>query len=370
MDEVSQFITEARNKGLNDSQIKQLLLTNGWTEAQAQTVLLGLSVPAAPIPGQGTSEGRHASSAQQSKKEEKSISALEAALQHVLLWVFTFTSSIMIGVVSFVLFGSDSNSSEALLTYLVVELVTFIPFLILFGQYLRQFRKQPDLKTGKVWSIITIVLHSLGLIGALTTFILVIVLVHDGDSSAVLASSAAIAVMNALVVGAYVAANFVKPSYRWRTRLLPFFPIALFILIAFFGVLALTRVGPLKADDETRQRLVDTTNAIKDETKDNKALPESILGIDADTEGISYKKLSSSTYRLCANFNKDTDSYSYGDDGPTSDDYISKYDFEGTDNGNQCFTLESSYLTSRAESQYYYNSTDGMDGDAQVMQLN
>ncbi len=351
MNNVKQFVAEARSKGLHDEQIKQLLINAGWAETEAQVAVLDLSIPSAPHTAQDTSSVEpsqsqpHANVNPHTKVNDKSISALEAALQHVLLWVFTITTSIMIGVVSYELFGARSGSSETLLTYLVLEVFTFIPFAILFSNYLKKFRKQSDLKTGKVWSIITIVLHSLGLIGALATFVLVLVLVDGGDdTTALLVSSAAIATMNALVVSAYVIANFVKPTYAWRKKVLPLFPILLLVLISIFGILALVRVGPLRADDQTRKQLVSIVKAIREEAKSSKSLPATLQDVDANTVGVSYAKQTNTKYQLCADFNKGIDSGYDRGNYDIDDTYISTYDFEAENNGQQCFTIKATSL--------------------------
>jgi hypothetical protein len=339
--ELQQFIDKARTHGMSDQQITKLLLDQGWEERQVQTAILGLEVPrptAAPI--------HNPASGHPISVEKKSIGPLEAALQHVMLWVFTLSTSIMIGVVSASLFGSDNSSSETLLTYLVVETVTFIPFCLIFVNYLRQFVRERDLATGKVWSILTIVFHSVGFIGSLITLLLVAILVHDKDTSAALVASGAICLMNAFVVTAYVTANFVKPQYVWRGIVIKFFPVALFVLIAIFGVIALTRVGPLRHDDQARQRLVTVVEAVHTNVKSNKKLPDNLSSLNVDSSGVTYKKTSSSTYSLCATFSTDNSKGdSYHADGPVNDAYADKYQFEHTTKGENCFAIESQDLT-------------------------
>jgi hypothetical protein len=344
VDGVQQFIADARAKGMDDAHIRELLLGNGWVAGQIDAALGGLNVPPppaavapAPAPSLGVAP---ASPTPATPAGRPSISALEAALQHVLLWLFTATSSVMIGIVSATLFGSGDGSSESLLTYVVMETVTFLPFLGLFYYYLRQQKKQPDLTTGRVWSIITIVLHSIGALGAIIALILILVLVRDGDTAAGLAASTAIAVMNILVVAAYVLANFTKThNTRFHRRALVAFPIALAVLVASFGVLALVRVGPLRADDQTRQNLVSSAESVRSYTKSNDRLPATAAQVPKLAEGVSYKKLTSSTYELCATFNNDRKGY--GDKTISDDSYISKYEFENNEAGENCWTFKS-----------------------------
>lgn len=334
---MNDFVAEARQKGMSDDEIMHLLVANGWSEVQARAKVSGLTVP--PPPPINGSVAMPAANQMPTHGKRPSIGALEAALQHVLLWLFTGTSSVMIGIVSAALFTDQGGSSTTLLTYVVVEAVTFVPFLALFVYYLRQQRRQPELTTGKVWSIITIVLHSIGTVGSLIGFVLVILLVHDNSSSAELAASAAIFVLDVLVVAAYSLANFVKVrSQALRHLLLMIFPAALFVVVAVFGVIALVRVGPLKADDQTSQNLVTVTKQVHKYAQTNDALPATYDTIGTLPNGVSYQKLSSYTYKLCASFRHAADGYTnYGD--TIDDSYASAYDFTPSGSGKNCFTV-------------------------------
>lgn len=340
---VQKFVDEARAKGFTNDQIVQLLVDGGWPLLQAQAAVIGLQIPK---PMQEHHDQPELSG--NGQKSRRSISALEAALQHILLWVFTITSSVMLSIVSASLFGEGSNSSDILLTYLVVELVTFVPFLVLYIHYFNKFRKHNDLATGKIWSIITIVFHSVGFVGAIISLLLFIVLADGSDRGAGVAASIAIAVMNAVVVIAYATANFVKPVHKWRLHVLLAFPMMLFILIGFFGMIALNRVGPLKADAQTRKDLTSTVKQIRQYTKNHKQLPDSLVQLDAPKKGITYTIKSKAQYKLCADFNRDTNDADYRSAEPISDEYVYEYDFEYAKSGVDCFVVDAMALT-------YYN---------------
>ena len=354
MDGAKQFIDEARAKGMDDDKIRDLLTGNGWSAGQVDSALNGLTVP--PAPGLPVPPPPAVSA--NTAPARPSISALEAALQHILLWLFTGMSSIMIGVVSAALFGATDGSSNALLTYVVLELVTFAPFCGLFIYYLKQQKNRPEITTGKVWSIITIVLHSLGLVGSIIALVLFIVLVRDDASVAGVAASIAIGIMNALVVSAYVLANVVKASpSKLRHRLLQAFPVALFVLISIFGVLALMRVGPLKADDQTRQNLVDVTKSVHDYATTNNKLPASSTDIAVTKEGVTYKMQSTYIYQLCAEFNRVGKGYypNYRASTISDDSYIGTYDFSNGNKGENCWTIHNMTLENSSNPAYCLN---------------
>ncbi len=355
MEGMESFIAEARAKGVSDEKIRKLLLKNGWDEMHVDVALLGIEVPKAPDTSKTalagatrlTPDTSNADAGQPagSTAGNRSISALQASLHHVLLWVFTATSTVMIGIVASALFGRGSGSSESLLTYIVMEIVTFVPFAVLFYLYFRQLRKDEWLGTGRVWSIITIVLHSIGLIAALITMLLAVLLVHNENTKALLVGGAAVAVMNALVIAAYSWANFSKRFPALRRRYLLAFPLLLLALISAFGVLALMRVGPLREDDQKRQALVDTVKAVKEYTDTNKRLPATLAEVPGAAQDIRYKQTAAkSRYTLCADFNQASGQDPYFSDEGMTDAYIEKYNFGRTKKGENCWTITASQL--------------------------
>lgn len=342
--ELQPFIDQARQRGIDDAQIIQLLVDQGWQEPTAKAAVYGLTVPSPqsmPVASQASTDA--VDTKKSAVHHRPSLGALEAALQHVLLWVFTFATTVALGFASFALFGSSSDSSsETLLTFLVVELVTFVPFVVFFTHYLRKQKATPELGTNKIWSIITIVFHSVGLMSALVSLLLTVILVQDDTSMPILAWSSAVAAINAAVVVAYVTANFAKIANSTKRMILIGFPIALFVIILIFSLLALSKVGPLRADDETRQQLVEIVEAVKDHTEDSASLPESLSVVSVDASGVTYRKISTSTYELCAVFNVGGgDGYYGSSESPVNDDYVSDYDFSNEDSGENCFVVES-----------------------------
>lgn len=100
MDDAKEYVAQAREKGLSDDQIKQMLIDSGWTVAQARAVLYDLKIPVAPqLRIRQDSPAAAQLPVQATSASTNSIGALEAAFQHVLLWVFTATTTVMFGVV-------------------------------------------------------------------------------------------------------------------------------------------------------------------------------------------------------------------------------------------------------------------------------
>lgn len=355
MNDLRTFIDNAREKGLDDTRIKKMLDGGGWTEGQIDAALLGLEIPTAPSQSVDKATAKLTAAGDMSQAEAKparhGLPALPAALHHVFLWIFTLTSTIMITIVATVLFGASGGSSETLLTYVVMELLTFLPFVFAYAYYLRKRKADEALGTGKVWSVLTIVFHSIGLIGSLIAFVLILVLVHDSDTVAGLLSSGALVLVNLFVVLTYAIANFTHSSSTLKRRYLIAFPALLFLIISSFAVVALAKVGPIKADDQTRQNLVQASEAVKEYVRDNKKLPASLSQISVEP-GINYRRVNDVEYELCANFVLEEDSDSFYREEGLRDDYVDTYMFGNESSGKQCWTIENSQLSDAKIEQY------------------
>lgn len=192
-------------------------------------------------------------------------------------------------------------------------------------------------------------LHSVGLIGALIAFLLVLFSAESAENRLWgLAWSSAVVVMNALVVVAYVVANFWNGKQSFRKIILVSFPIALFIMIISFGVYAQEKVGPLQKDVKTRERVVAVVESIRVYSEAENSLPGAITQFEADTDGIRYERKSSDTYRWCATVNRGSSDQNY-QSLTIRDTYVYKNDFVARNDGEQCFTIE-------AEALYTYGS--------------
>lgn len=195
--------------------------------------------------------------------------------------------------------------------------------------------------TGRVWSIITIVFHSIGLLGAIVSFILVLLLVHNSAFKAGVISSATIGIMDALVVAAYVIANFSKvPLSQGRRKFLTIFPAALFVLIATLALFALLHVGPLRADDQTKQNLATTVNKVHQYVSTNKHLPDNLTALNGAPSGVTYQRLSADTYNVCAAFKVNHDNGGYNGTDGMDDSYVDASEFDTGHAGNNCWKFQ------------------------------
>lgn len=350
------FIKQARHKGLSDEKITELLKSNGWTDDQIQGGLYGLSVPKAPgaphvpTPPAGTPQPPKTLSPA-AGVGRPTISALSASLQHVLLWLFTATSSVMFGVAAGVLYDMNTNGvsdfGRFLTIFLVVELVSFIPFAVFYFVYLRSQRKEPELQTGRVWSIITVVLHSIGLVSATIAFILILCFVRNEAVGPSALYAGGLLVMNLLVVVAYVVANFSPTTLKGRRWILWALPVGSLVLIIGFTVALIVGNAQRGSDAGIRADLVSATESVREYANDHNRLPDNLKQAGYSEGNLTYSKDSSYAYQLCAEFSRSAQGASaYTSYDNQSDSYINESTFYNDRSGRQCFTLYNPELRS------------------------
>jgi len=333
MTEIDTFVKEARQKQLSDEAIRKALASQGWSNEEIDLGLAGLHVPRkqdqpTSTPARGT------------------LSPLMAALHHILLWFFTGSSTVtIIGVVAS-LFG-ETVSTEALAAMIAVTIITFIPYAVLFGVFLGLDRKRNAIAPGKVWSIITVCLHSIGaMIAAIT---LVVTLITDGSMS-VLTGAGLVLLLDGIIVTTYSFAAF-SLTHTPKLRKVVIY-LHLPILIVLFGILSLfsvMQIGPAKHDDALRQSMVTTVQKVQAYTRAHNAIPQNGNDVATSPE-IHYTKKSTTTYELCGDFQLHTSGAStpYSDNPATAtqDTYVYK-DMFTYGNNQRCFLFESGFLTTK-----------------------
>lgn len=347
MADIRTFITEARTKGLSDEQIREALKAQGWDPAVIEVGLSGLEVPVASTVSQ-PSGGQVAAADQR-----PSLHSLMAALHHVLLWFFTASSTVTIVSVVASLMGV-TISSTALSTMIAITVITFTPYAIFFILYLLQARRKPGLVPGKVWSIITICLHSIGaMIAAIT---LVVSVINSGEQTVML-SALLILCLDLLVVVTYSFAAFtpVKLALPRKIITLAYLPL-LFVLFGILFIMSVLQLGPARHDLQLREDMAATVRKVVTYTHDHNQLPKDggdvVVGKD-----VRYSYKTKTTYDVCGTFqvssSRNSSRVDYGSTEPLSDDYVYEDMFEAGAKGERCFTLTSSRLETPRNDFYY-----------------
>jgi hypothetical protein len=339
MPETYSFVEEARKKGLSDDAIRDALRAKGWDVALIEPALLGLEVPAAP----SEQPAAHVPST--------SLSPLMAAMQHVLLWFFVASSTVTIASVVASLSGINV-SAQVLASMIAVTLITFTPYAALFLIYVLKLRRTPGLIPGKVWSIITVCLHSVAAMAAGIT--LVVTLINSGDYS-VWVSALLILILDLIVVVTYVLAAFATKLRRTRkVTVIAHLPVLLLLFGTLF-IMSLLQLGPARHDEQLRKDMAATATAVRDFATTHKTLPTDSSAVVKGSD-IRYAKKSETTYELCGTFQatrRSSSSYYYASAASLSDAYPYESQFEVSGSGEHCFTITSSPLEERQTPIYY-----------------
>jgi hypothetical protein len=339
MSEIDSFVEAARKKGLSDDSIRSALEAEGWDKALVGPALLGLEVPKAPT----TNTASH-------QPQGATLSPLMAAMQHVLLWFFVAASTVTIASVVASLSGVNI-SAQVLASMIAVTLITFTPYAVLFLVFALKLKKIPDLIPGKVWSIITICLHSIAAMIAGIT--LVVTLIVAGDYNVWL-SALLILILDLIVITTYVFAAFgTKLRAIRKIVVIAHLPVLLLLFGTLF-IMSLLQLGPARHDEQLRKDLVTTAQSVHSFATLHHALPTTGSDVVKNHE-ISYAKKSATSYELCATFQasaRRASGYYYTPDS-LSDDYIYDSQFETTGSGKHCFVIASSPLEESQRTRYY-----------------
>ncbi len=339
MQEIDTFIKEAKEKGLDDATIRKALETNGWDTAQIDLALSGIVVPK---PQDGTNSAPN-TPVTTPHTTHPSLSPLMAALHHVILWFFTASSAVAIGGTVASLYGWQV-STNALASMIAVTLITFIPYAVLFFTFLVKTRKTPSLIPGKVWSIITICLHS---VGVMIAAIVAVINIVTGGEQVYLVGAALILLLDLIIVTTYSLAAFGFGKLAGLRKVI--ISLHLILLVAMFGILfslSLLKLGPAQHDETLRKDMSEVVYKIAQKTKQQNKLPSSITDINSNPS-ITYKTTGDKTYQLCSDFQTSNMSLAHSREyysNATTDAYSDESQFYTSASGNQCFDFTSDYL--------------------------
>jgi len=348
MTAISDFITQARNSGISDDVTRQALEAQGWDKGTIDFAMSGISVPSPETNTDLTPQPQV-----MAQPKTPSLSPLMSALQHVLLWFFMIAASVSIFTITSSLLGDMSSNMNWVITAIAIVGLTFTPYAVLFALYLSKLKAQPDMIPSKVWSTITICFFSLGALGAAITLLIAIINNNEGYGNGTILGACIMLVLSVVILLTYIFAAFgIKLSKARKIILTISLPVIITILGGLFTVYFLN-YGSARADATTRINLSTTVDNIRKETLSLDRLPTAQEAATLiATNGITYEKTDSTSYKICANFITDssrTGYYSYSSYGANSDrtvddSYISESDFYSK-SGNRCFLLKSAYLS-------------------------
>lgn len=304
---------------------------------------------------------------------------LAAALHHTLLWFFSFTTTMTLGVLVATLFGYQT-SAGVITSFVATSLVSLAVYGAFYLAYLKRYRKDQTATTGRIWPAITIVIHSLAALSGLVAVFAAVLASPQKGKSAFIVCAVIVIWLNLLIVAVYALADFASlGQQRLRRFVLTAYPIVLALIVGGFAVAGLTRVGPLKHDADIRGKMVKAAGEIRHKSETNRVLPKEQEAASVMPEGVEYELKESTVYRLCADFQavNRTDFAPYGlfdmmyypqpnpfidEEQKLTDSMPLDSDFANDKPGRQCFDIESSsadLIRNEAE----YNRNQGVDLD-------
>lgn len=353
------FIETSRELGLSDEEILEEALESGWRRSSVILALHEVSLPApdAPVTHEdeaivSSAAGSVSSPSALERVEpsttvvsvpeptgERKIGVLLTVLHSVAVWVYLVSAVPAIGVSIFSLLtgNGDSSFSSFVVAIIIASTlllaVTQVALIVTLG-------KNREIVASKVFNILTIAATVLSLVGIITTLIIVLLTTNDHILEWVCSLAVLAGIEVVFLLQSYNLA-FNKSGSK-HSLLIPILTLA---LVSVLGLgLTINNVAisaQAKIDTETSRAMASVASKIAAEARENGALPGSI-----QSDEVTYRKTSVSTYDLCANFLLDTTYDSgYYDSAPIRDDYVSEYDFSTHRSGEQCFSLENAYLT-------------------------
>lgn len=286
-------------------------------------------------------------------EQKTKLPILQAVIHHVSLWVFLFCSiPAIIYLVSFLMDSGTASYSDltTLTTFASVLLVSGGLYVVMYAIYIRKTLKDyPNLKTGKVFSILTIAGSTVGAVISgivlLSTMMSSILLGNDTSSSAIL-SSLLITIIFSATILTYFATDFMNTATRGRKLFTRFAPAVTGLILLGMFALSFTAIPSVAADSATQRNLVETTDQIVLFTEEHGALPniEEFQHVNTH-DGITFENTGHDTYELCAVFERDTTDNDYAmRDLPIQDRHTVEWNFNTHSSGNHCFAMQSSYL--------------------------
>ena len=340
-DALERFVARARALGLADEAIADLAHDAGWSEAPVRIALADLE---ARTPSAPPTQPAHATqpvplpqptAAPRSEAEQPgddaadrasrrpSISPPVAAIHHVALWFFTGTATPLIPVVLGAIRRGDDDAPTTIARFTAVLAIAGALYGVLLVVYLRRALHPPYPTANRVWSTITICIHMIGAVTALTfaTVYLVEQLSEAPDGSAPpgawIGWSLLVALVHAAITVLYLTATFLGPRMRGRRAVLIGAPVV--VLAVLVGVLAysLAALPGVRHDVAVRADVAETAVAVGEFAAAHGRLPDDAEFHDLDTpDGVDYEAdgprsgipTSEHRYELCAEFERESHS--------------------------------------------------------------
>ena len=339
-------------------------------------------------------------------KSRPQLSAIMMVIHHISLWVFLLTAvPLMIGLILLISsknsdFFYNSGSFETLISFIVVLCVTGGLYGSLFFYYFKKLKYNPELQTGRIFSLINIAFSLITVIGSTITLIVTMVnyLLLGRDKSTVdyfagvsapaennFPTSTVLVTLSLIILYGsvfitYFASDFMKPTIvdkngeqviaPKRKVIMLTSTLTSFVLLAILLITSFAFMPSAIKDSKTVDSVSSAMRAIHDNVNEKGELlsPEEFNRLPG-SENMTYKIVNDFEYDICAEFENDTSNnrYSYGYDDRIDDS--STYRTQQHEKGNHCFEFYNYDLKTKYEDEKLtkgypdYSTVPGVDSN-------
>lgn len=337
-------------------------------------------------------------------KSRPQLSAIMMVVHHISLWVFLLTAvPLMIGLILIISsksgeFFYNSGSFETLISFIVVLCVTGGLYGSLFFYYFKKLRYNPELQTGRIFSLINIAFSLITVIGSTITLIVTMVnyLLLGRDESTVdyfagvsapaennfptatVLVTLSLIILYGSVFVTYFASDFMKPTILDKNGEQVIAPkrkivmltssLTNFVLLTILLITSFAFMPSAIKDSKTVDSVSSAVRAIHDNADEKGEL----LSLEEfnklpGSENLTFEIVNDFEYDICAEFENDTSysSYSYGYDDRIDDSSI--YRTRQHEKGNHCFEFYNYDLKTQYEDEELakdypdYSNVPGVD---------
>lgn len=322
-------------------------------------------------------------------KNRPQLPAIMMVIHHISLWVFLLTAvPLMVGLILLISskngeFFYNSGSFETLISFIVVLCVTGGLYGGLFFYYFKKLKYNPELQTGRVFSLINVSFSLITIIGSTITLIVTMVNylllgrggkdeniidyvagvsapVENNFPTSTILVTLSLIILYGSVFSTYFSSDFMKPTILNEngeqviapkrkitilTSVLTSFVLLTSLLITSFAFMPSAIKDSKKVDSVSS-----IVRAIHDNADEKGELlsPEEFNRLPG-SENLTYKIVNDFEYDICAEFENDTsyNSYSYGYNDRIDDS--STYRIQQHEKGNHCFEFYNYELKTQYE---------------------
>lgn len=398
--ELKTFVETCREQGISDNKIVNMAVSLNKWDKNLITAFVGNDV-GSDVGSDDSDVGNDGSestandavpreervkSDSAGNKSRPQLSAIMMVVHHISLWVFLLTAvPLMIGLILIISsksgeFFYNSGSFETLISFIVVLCVTGGLYGSLFFYYFKKLRYNPELQTGRIFSLINIAFSLITVIGSTITLIVTMVnyLLLGRDESTVdyfagvsapaennfptatVLVTLSLIILYGSVFVTYFASDFMKPTILDKNGEQVIAPkrkiimlassLTSFVLLIILLITAFAFMPSAIKDSKTVDSVSSAVRAIHDNADEKGEL----LSLEEfnrlpGSENLTFEIVNDFEYNICAEFENDTSNnrYSYGYEDRIDDS--STYRTQQHEKGSHCFEFYNYELKTQQE---------------------